>query len=83
MSQAPNATSSSAPRTRPRRGPKKATPAYLERAALYYLDRYAAPSAHLQRLQDLALVRQSRLSVLPVKKAEWALICRMGKTKVA
>lgn len=35
------------------------------------------------RLHDLALVRQSRLSVLPVKKAEWALICKMGKTKAA
>ncbi|NIA71042.1 EVE domain-containing protein [Pelagibius litoralis] len=34
------------------------------------------------RLQDLALVRQSRLSVLPVQKAEWALICKMGKTKL-
>ena len=33
------------------------------------------------RLQDLALVRQSRLSVLPVKKPEWDLICKMGKTK--
>lgn len=32
------------------------------------------------RLQDLALVRQSRLSVLPVGKAEWDLICKMGKT---
>ena len=34
------------------------------------------------RLQDLAMVRQSRLSVLPVQKAEWALICKMGKTKL-
>ena len=32
------------------------------------------------RLQDLALVRQSRLSVLPVGKEEWALICKMGQT---
>jgi predicted RNA-binding protein with PUA-like domain len=32
------------------------------------------------RLKDLALVRQSRLSVLPVGKEEWALICKMGKT---
>lgn len=34
------------------------------------------------RLQDLALVRQSRLSVLPVGKAEWQLICKMGKTPI-
>jgi len=32
------------------------------------------------RLKDLALVRQSRLSVLPVGKNEWALICKMGQT---
>ncbi len=32
------------------------------------------------RLKDLALVRQSRLSVLPVGKDEWALICKMGQT---
>jgi predicted RNA-binding protein with PUA-like domain len=27
---------------------------------------------------DFALVRQSRLSVVPVSDADWALICRMG-----
>lgn len=32
-------------------------------------------------LSNLALVRQSRLSVLPVEKAEWRQICKMGKTK--
>jgi len=32
------------------------------------------------KLAGLALVRQSRLSVLPVSAAEWALICRMGET---
>jgi predicted RNA-binding protein with PUA-like domain len=32
------------------------------------------------RLENLALVRQSRLSVLPVSAAEWKLICSMGKT---
>ena len=30
------------------------------------------------RLADLALIRQSRLSVLPVSKAHWTLLCRMG-----
>ena len=29
-------------------------------------------------LAALALVRQSRLSVLPVSEAHWALLCRMG-----
>lgn len=32
------------------------------------------------RLKDLTLVRNSRLSVQPVGKAEWDLICKMGKT---
>ncbi len=30
------------------------------------------------RLSELALVRQSRLSVVPVAEAEWRLICEMG-----
>ena len=33
------------------------------------------------RLSEIALVRQSRLSVLPLKAAEWRLICKMGGTK--
>ena len=33
------------------------------------------------RLQDLALVRHSRLSVLPVSDEEWRLICAMGETE--
>lgn len=32
------------------------------------------------RLAELALVRQSRLSVLPVSPEEWKLICKMGRT---
>jgi predicted RNA-binding protein with PUA-like domain len=34
------------------------------------------------RLAKLALVRQSRLSVVPVNAAEWDLICKMGETAV-
>ena len=33
------------------------------------------------RLQDLALIRQSRLSVLPVTADQWKMICAMGKTE--
>ena len=33
------------------------------------------------RLAEIALVRQSRLSVLPLSAAEWKLICQMGGTK--
>ncbi|MDJ0611554.1 MAG: EVE domain-containing protein [Kiloniellales bacterium] len=32
------------------------------------------------RLHDLALVRQSRLSVMPIDEDSWKLICRMGDT---
>jgi len=30
-------------------------------------------------LQDMALLRQSRLSVMPLTKEEWDLICKMGE----
>jgi predicted RNA-binding protein with PUA-like domain len=33
------------------------------------------------RLKDLALVRQSRLSVMPINEASWKRICSMAKTK--
>ena len=41
-----------------RRLPKKATPAYLERAALFYLERYAASAENLRRV----LLRKVRRS---------------------
>ena len=33
------------------------------------------------KLSNLALVRQSRLSVVPIGAAEWRLICEMGRTQ--
>ncbi|MGH6770022.1 MAG: EVE domain-containing protein [Xanthobacteraceae bacterium] len=33
------------------------------------------------KLKDMALVKYSRLSVMPVAAAEWALICKMGGLK--
>ena len=33
------------------------------------------------RLENLALLRQSRLSVMPISDDEWQLICVMGETK--
>ena len=33
-----------------------------------------------ERLGDFALVRQSRLSVVPVSEDQWKLICEMGDT---
>ncbi|RYJ03667.1 MAG: EVE domain-containing protein [Acetobacteraceae bacterium] len=32
-------------------------------------------------LADLALIRQSRLSVMPIEEAHWAMLCRMGGWK--
>ena len=32
------------------------------------------------RLQELALIRQSRLSVLPLAAEEWKVICELGMT---
>ena len=33
------------------------------------------------RLAELPLLRQSRLSVMPIPKDAWDLICRMGQTE--
>jgi predicted RNA-binding protein with PUA-like domain len=33
------------------------------------------------RLQELPLLRQSRLSVVPIEAKAWRLICRMGETE--
>ena len=33
------------------------------------------------KLQELSLIRQSRLSVMPIDDEAWALICRMGETQ--
>ncbi len=32
------------------------------------------------KLADIALVRQSRLSVMPIRDAEWKIICKMAET---
>jgi len=34
-----------------------------------------------ETLEDLALVRQSRLSVVPVDARQWKIICKMGGLK--
>lgn len=36
-----------------------------------------------ERLADLALVRQSRLSVVPVSETEWSIILEMSQTEMA
>jgi regulatory protein len=48
-------------RRRPRRrGPKRATPEYLEKAALHYLERYASSSANLRRVLLAKVERSAR-----------------------
>jgi predicted RNA-binding protein with PUA-like domain len=32
----------------------------------------------MPELVELALIRQSRLSVMPIEPAHWAILCRMG-----
>ncbi|MDX1711086.1 MAG: EVE domain-containing protein [Rhodovibrionaceae bacterium] len=34
-----------------------------------------------ERLSDMPLIRQSRLSVMPVTEAQWKMICDKGETK--
>ncbi len=34
------------------------------------------------RLESLPLLRQSRLSVMPILKKEWAILCKLGKTDI-
>ncbi len=45
---------------RRRRGPKPATPAYLERAALFYLERYASSAENLRRVLLRKVQRSAR-----------------------
>ncbi|MFQ5773994.1 MAG: RecX family transcriptional regulator [Kiloniellaceae bacterium] len=45
---------------RPRRGPRKATPEYLRKAALHYLERYAGSAAHLRRLLLFKVARSAQ-----------------------
>jgi len=51
--------------------------------ALTTLNRPVALSAIKAQpdLADFALVRQSRLSVMPVTQSQWRLICRMAETE--
>jgi len=36
---------------------------------------------HEPKLKDMALLKQSRLSVQPVTADEWKLVCKMGGLK--
>lgn len=45
---------------RQRRAPRKITPAYLERAALHHLERFASSSENLRRVLDRRVLRSAR-----------------------
>lgn len=48
------------PQAQPRRGARAITPQYLERAALHYLERFAASSANLRRVLKGRILRARR-----------------------
>lgn len=56
----PQALEGRARRRKPRRGPKRATPESLERAARHYLERYATSSANLKRVLHNRVLRAER-----------------------
>ena len=66
-----------------RREPRKATPAYLEKAALFYLERYAAPAEHLRRLLLSKVARSARFHGTDAEAGAAAvdeLIARLTRT---
>ena len=68
MEAAPNKT---APRGR--RKPSKATPAYLKRAALFYLDRYATSAENLRRVLRRKVQRSARFHEIDRPACEAAI----------
>ena len=58
---------------RGRKQPKKATPAYLERAALFYLDRYATSAENLRRVLQRKVLRSLRAHGGDPEEAEKAI----------
>lgn len=55
-----NGTDKTAETARRRREPRRATPDYLERAALHYLERFATSSANLRRVLMAKVTRSAR-----------------------
>ena len=58
---------------RGRRKPRKATPAYLERAALFYLDRYATSAENLRRVLRRKVQRSARFHEVDQAACEAAI----------
>lgn len=60
MSEPISTPSSDRTRIRPRRGPRKVTPSYLENAALAYLQRFASSTENLRRVLMRKVIRSAR-----------------------
>lgn len=67
----------------PRKRPKKATPDYLERAAVFYLERYSSSAENLRRVLDRKVRRsiQEHGAPEPAEAAGWiaALIAKLQR----
>jgi regulatory protein len=70
----------------PRARPKKVTPEYLERAALFYLERYSSSAGNLRRVLDRKVRRsiQEHGAPDPAEAAAWiaALIAKLQRNNL-
>ncbi|MEK9971400.1 MAG: regulatory protein RecX [Ferrovibrio sp.] len=70
----------------PRGQPKKITPAYLEKAALFYLERYSSSAQNLRRVLDRKIRRSIEAHGAPAREeaAGWVtdLIAKLQRNKL-
>lgn len=70
----------------PRGQPKKITPAYLEKAALFYLERYNSSAQNLRRVLDRKIRRSIEVHGAPTKEeaAGWVaeLIAKLQRNRL-
>lgn len=70
----------------PRKRPKKATPEYLERAAVFYLERYSSSAENLRRVLDRKVRRsiQEHGVPEPSEAAQWiaAVIAKLQRNSL-
>lgn len=70
----------------PRGQPKKITPAYLEKAALFYLERYSSSAQNLRRVLDRKIRRSVEVHGTPTREeaAAWVaeLITKLQRNRL-
>lgn len=70
----------------PRGQPKKITPAYLEKAALFYLERYSSSAQNLRRVLDRKIRRSIEVHGAPAREeaAGWVtdLIAKLQRNRL-